>query len=426
MRHPALWRLAALAAAAMSVLAACTGGGQPSPATAPATPAGESTRPAAPSPAASPAAPAAAPSPSAAVSALPVAAAAAAKPAARPWELPGAGLITAPLEGEAKQLTGAGATFPAPLYTKWFEEYRKITGVEVNYQSIGSGGGIKALTDGTTDFSASDAPMTDEQLAAVRGEVLHIPMTLGAVVATYNIPELGSTRLRFSGETLAAIFMGEIARWNDARIAAENPGVTLPDREIVVVHRSDGSGTTFIWTDFLSSVSERWRNAVGKGTSVDWPTGLGAKGNEGVSGEVKQNLYAIGYVELAYAMQNKLPAALIKNRAGQYVEPSLTSTTAAAAGAASGLPADLRVSIVNPDGAEAYPIASFTWILVRKELPDPAKAQALTRLLWWAIHDGQRYSADLLYAPLPAEVVQRDEEKIKAITVGGRPAFPGR
>jgi phosphate transport system substrate-binding protein len=343
-----------------------------------------------------------------------------------PWEMAGAGLVKGPGEGEAKSLTGAGATFPAPLYTKWFEAYNKLANVQINYQSIGSGGGIKALTDNTADFGASDAPMTEEQLSAVKGEVLHIPMTLGAVVATYNIPELSSTRLKFSGETLAGIFMGDIKKWNDAKIAAENAGVSLPDKEIVVVHRSDGSGTSFIWTDFLSSTSDKWKSSIGKGTAVNWPTGLGGKGNEGVSGEVKQNPYSIGYVELAYAMQNKLPVSLIKNKAGQFVEPTLESTTAAAAGAAANMPTDLRVSIVNPEGATAYPIASFTWILVRQELADKAKATALTRALWWATHDGQKLSSELLYAPLPASVVERNEQKIKAIVVAGQPAFPGR
>src|SRR5919197_519396 len=267
---------------------------------------------------------------------------------------------------------------------------------------------------------ASDAPMTDEQLVAVGAPVLHVPMTLGAVVATYNIPELSNTKLKFSGDALAGIFMGDVKKWNDPKITADNAGVNLPDKEIVVVHRSDGSGTSFIWTDYLSSVSDRWKSSIGKSTSVNWPTGIGAKGNEGVSGEVKQNAYAIGYVELAYAMQNKLPVSLIRNKAGQFVEPTLESTTAAAAGAAGNPAPDPRVSIVNPDGATAYPIASFTWILVRKELTEQPKAQALTRLLWWATHDGQKLSSELLYAPLPAAVVERDEAQIRAITVNGK------
>ncbi len=349
------------------------------------------------------------------------------KPAAAATAKPqGLGFVKGPLEGESKTLNGAGATFPAALYSRWHEEFFKLTGVKVNYQSIGSGGGIKALTDGTTDFGASDGPMTDEQLAAVGAPVLHVPMTLGADVATYNIPELANARLKFSGETLAGIFMGDITKWNDARIAADNAGLSLPNKDIVVVHRSDGSGTSYIWTDYLSSVSDKWKSSVGKSTSVNWPTGLGAKGNEGVSGEVKQDPYSIGYIELAYAMQNQLPTALIKNKAGQFVDATLDSTTAAAAGASANMPEDLRVSIVNPDGAAAYPIASFTWILVRKDLTDPAKAQALTRLLWWAVHDGQKLGGDLLYAPLPAAVVQKDEEKINSVTVNGKPAFPNK
>jgi phosphate transport system substrate-binding protein len=220
--------------------------------------------------------------------------------------------------------------------------------------------------------------------------------------------------------------MGDVKKWNDPKITADNAGVNLPDKEIVVVHRSDGSGTSYIWTDYLSSVSDRWKSSIGKSTSVNWPTGLGAKGNEGVSGEVKQGPYSIGYVELAYAMQNQLPTALIKNKAGQFVEATLDSTTAAAAGASANMPADLRVSIVNAEGATAYPIASFTWILVRKELADPTKGQALTRMLWWAVHDGQKLGGELLYAPLPAAVVQKNEEKINSVTVNGKPAFPDR
>jgi phosphate transport system substrate-binding protein len=268
--------------------------------------------------------------------------------------------------------------------------------------------------------------MTEDQLKAAGAPILHIPMTLGAVVVTYNVPELASTKLKFSGATLAGIYLGEIKKWNDPKIAADNAGANLPDKEIVVVERSDGSGTSFIWTDFLSRTSVQWKSAVGKGTSVNWPTGIGAKGNEGVSGEVKQDPYSIGYVELAYAIQNQLPVSQIKNKAGSFVDPTLETVTAAAAGAAANLAPDLRVSIVNPDGANAYPISSFTWILVRKDMADPAKAQALTRLLWWAIHDGQKLSADLTYAPLPGSVVQKDEDQIKKITAGGKAAFPGR
>jgi phosphate transport system substrate-binding protein len=412
----------------LSLVAACGPSAQPSPTAAPARPAAEATKPAA-----APATPAVAPpAAGAAAAASPAAAgaaaspAAAAKPGAMPWEIAGAGVIKGPLEGDARALTGAGATFPAPLYTKWFDEYNKLAGVQINYQSIGSGGGIKALTDNTVDFGASDAPMSDEQLNAVKADVLHVPMTLGAVVATYNIPETGQTKLKISGENLAAIYLGDIKKWNDPKLTADNPGVSLPDKDIVVVARSDGSGTSFIWTDYLSSVSDKWKSSVGKNTAVNWPTGLGAKGNEGVAGEVKQTTYALGYVELAYAIQNKLPFASIKNKSGQFVEPTLASTTAAAAAAAGNLAPDLRVSIVNPAGAEAYPIASFTWILVRKELSDPTKGQAVTRMLWWATHDGQKLSSELQYAPLPAEVVQKDEEKIKQVMAGGKAAFPDK
>ena len=339
----------------------------------------------------------------------------------------GSGLVKGPFEGEAKTLSGAGATFPAVLYSKWFNEYEKVGGVKVNYQSIGSGGGIKSIQDQTVDFGATDGPMTDDQLKAAQGgEVLHIPMTLGAVVPTYNLPELGGTPLKLSPEAISGIFLGDITRWNDPKLATDNPGVNLPNKDIVVVHRSDGSGTSYIFTDYLSSVSTKWKDKVGTGTSVNWPVGLGGKGNEGVSGEVKQGAYTIGYVELIYALQNKLGVAQVKNRAGKYVEPNLAGVTAAAAGGAKNIPVDLRASIVNADGEDSYPISGFTWILAYQKQPDRPKAIALTRLLWWNIHDGQKYATALGYAPLPDDIVKRAEGKINSMSVDGQKAFPGK
>lgn len=322
--------------------------------------------------------------------------------------------------GAAVTLTGGGATFPYPLYSKWIDVYERQTGVRINYQSIGSGAGIRQIIERTIDFGASDAPMTDEQLAAAPGEILHIPTVIGAVVLAYNVPGVGAG-LKLGPEALAGIFLGEIVRWNDPRIARDNPDLALPDSAIVVVHRSDGSGTTHIFTDYLSSVSPTWRQRVGKGTSVDWPVGLGAKGNEGVTGQVKQTPGAIGYVELAYAVQNRLPVAALRNQAGQFAEPTVESATAAAAGAAAQVPPDLRVSIVNAPGADSYPIAGFTYLLVYRDQPDQAKGRALAEFLWWAIHDGQAYASDLHYAPLPAEIVTRVEEKVRSITFQGQP-----
>lgn len=322
--------------------------------------------------------------------------------------------------GPATSLTGAGATFPYPLYSKWFDVYEKQTGVRINYQSIGSGAGIRQIIERTVDFGASDAPMTDEQLAQAPGKILHIPTVLGAVVLTYNLPGV-ETRLNLSPETIAGIFLGEVTKWNDPRLARENAGVRLPDSPIVAVYRSDGSGTTNVFTDYLSAVSPAWKARVGKGTSVNWPVGLGAKGNEGVTGQVKQLPGAIGYVELAYAVQNRLPYAFVQNQAGRFVEPTLNSTTAAAAGAAQNMPDDLRVSIVNAPGAESYPIAAFTYLLVYQEQPDPAKGKALVDFLWWALHDGQQYARDLHYASLPPEVVRKAEAKVATITAQGRP-----
>ena len=317
-------------------------------------------------------------------------------------------------------MNGAGATFPYPIYSKWFEEYTKVDHeVRFNYQSIGSGGGIRQISERTVDFGASDGPMTDEQLKKVPAELFHIPTVLGAVVVTYNLP--GSPKLRFTGDVLADVFLGKITKWDDERIKALNPSVTLPSRPIVVVHRSDGSGTTYIWVDYLSKVSKEWEQKVGKGTSVNWPVGLGGKGNEGVAGQVKNAPGALGYVELAYAITNKLPAAAIKNQAGQFVEATIESTTAAAAGTGASMPSDFRVSLTNPPGDQAYPIASFTWLLVYRDQANERKGKALVKFLWWAIHDGQKYPGTLLYAPLPAPVVKQIEAKIKQITYSGKP-----
>ena len=327
--------------------------------------------------------------------------------------------------GAQTLINGAGATFPYPIYSKWFDEYAKIDPeVRFNYQSIGSGGGIKQISSRTVDFGASDGPMTDEQLKQAPAELLHIPTVLGAVVATYNLP--GSPKLRFAPDVVADIFLGKITKWNDSRIAATNPGVTLPDQLILVVHRSDGSGTTYIWVDYLSKVSPEWRQKVGKGTSVNWPVGLGGKGNEGVAGQVKNTPGALGYVELAYAVKNKMPVASVQNAAGKFVEPTIAGTTAAAAAAAKSMPADFRVSLTNPPGEDAYPIASFTWLLVYKDQPNELKGRALVKFLWWMSHEGQKYADDLLYAPLPPPVVKQIEARIQQITYQGKPLTAAR
>ena len=327
--------------------------------------------------------------------------------------------------GAQTLINGAGATFPYPIYSKWFDEYAKIDPeVRFNYQSIGSGGGIKQISSRTVDFGASDGPMTDEQLKQAPAELLHIPTVLGAVVATYNLP--GSPKLRFAPDVVADIFLGKITKWNDPRITAANPGVTLPDQQILVVHRSDGSGTTYIWVDYLSKVSSGWQQKVGKGTSVNWPVGLGGKGNEGVAGQVKNTPGALGYVELAYAVKNKMPVASVKNAAGTFVEPTIAGTTAAATAAWKSMPADFRVSLTNPPGEDAYPIASFTWLLVYKDQPNELKGRALVKFLWWMSHEGQKYADDLLYAPLPPPVVKQIEARIRQITYQGKPLTAAR
>jgi phosphate transport system substrate-binding protein len=317
------------------------------------------------------------------------------------------------------KVTGAGATFPNPIYTKWFDEYRKIRpDAEINYQSQGSGAGIRQVTEGTVDFGASDGPMTDQQIAdfkAKRGtEILHFPTVLGADVPVYNVPGV-ATGLKFTGQALAGIFLGQITKWNDPAIASSNPGVKLPAADIVVVHRSDGSGTTYIWVDYLSKVSSEWQSKVGKATSVNWPVGLGGKGNEGVAGLVSQTSGAIGYVELIYAIQNKISYGSVKNSSGAFVSASLAGVSAAAAGAAANMPDDFRVSITNAPGKDAYPISSFTWLLVPAKIQDPAKRKAITDFLKWMLADGQNMTEPLLFAKLPKAVVARELKAISAV-----------
>ena len=320
------------------------------------------------------------------------------------------------------KLQGAGATFPNPLYQKWFSEYNKITPTaKFDYQSIGSGGGIKQISAKTVDFGGSDAPMKDDELKAAPGEILHIPTVLGAVVVTYNVPSV-TTDLKLTPDAIAGIYLGKITKWNDSAITASNPGVTFPDATINVVRRSDGSGTSYVWTDYLSKVSPEWKDKIGAGTMVNWPPiGVAAKGNEGVTGQVKQTPNSLGYVELIYAEQNKLPYAAIKNSSGEFIKPSLESVTAAAAGAVAQIPDDLRVSITNSPGKDAYPVSSFTYFLVYKNQDDQTKGKALVNFLWWATHDGESMAKPLLYAPLPTEVVGRAEQKIKSITFQGKP-----
>ena len=324
--------------------------------------------------------------------------------------------VTAAGQASAETLiNGAGATFPYPLYSKWFSEYAKVDpSVKFNYQSIGSGGGIKQITAQTVDFGASDKFLTDEELKAAPGKIIHIPTVMGAVVVTYNIPGVAKG-LKLKSEDVADIFLGKITKWNDKRMSDDNPGVKLPDQPIIVVHRSDGSGTSAIFTDFLSGVSGEWKSKVGMGASVKWPVGLGGKGNEGVAGQVKTTQNTIGYVELAYAFENKLPYAQIQNKAGSFIEPSIKSTTAAAAAAAKQMPADYRVSLVNQPGKDAYPIVGFTWLLVYEHQKDPVKGKKLVEFLKWSMHKGQKMASALLYAPLPDNVEKMVETTIKTI-----------
>jgi phosphate transport system substrate-binding protein len=311
-------------------------------------------------------------------------------------------------------LNGAGATFPYPMYSKWFSEYHKLhPDIEINYQSIGSGGGIRQVLAGTVDFGASDGPMTNDQLAQAKIKILHIPTVLGAVVPAYNVPGV-SGEVKFTPEALAGIFLGKITSWNDAAITNANPGVKFPAQPIVVIHRSDGSGTTFIFTDYLSKISSEWQSQVGSSTSVKWPVGLGGKGNEGVAGMIRQMQGGIGYIELIYAVQNKIPYGSVKNAAGNFVKASLDSVTAAAASAPK-MPADFRVSITNAPGKDAYPVSSFTWLLIPEKTKDGAKGKIISDFLTWMVDDGQKMTADLSYAPLPGSVASKVRETIKQV-----------
>ncbi len=319
----------------------------------------------------------------------------------------------------ALSINGAGATFPYPMYSKWFDEYHKQhSNLQINYQSIGSGGGIKQVTEGTVDFGATDGPMNDDQLKVFHDKhgfgLLHFPTVLGAAVPTYNIPGVDAA-LNFTPDALAGIFLGKITKWNDPAIAGANKGVKLPAEDIVVVHRADGSGTTYIWTDYLSGVSDEWKTKVGKGTSVNWPVGLGGKGNEGVTGSIKNTPNSIGYVELIYAETNKIPYGNVKNAEGVFVKASLTAVSAAAAGKAKEMPDDFRVSIVNAPGKAAYPISSFTWLLIPEKFSDAAKRDAIKGFLKWALADGQGYAENLSYAKLPKEVVAKELKAISKI-----------
>jgi phosphate transport system substrate-binding protein len=319
--------------------------------------------------------------------------------------------------GGGDQINGAGATFPYPIYSKWFAEYAKShPDVRINYQSIGSGGGIRQLTAQTVSFGATDGPMTDEQLKAAPGPIVHLPTVLGAVVPVYNIPGFTGD-VKFSGPLLADIYLGKVNKWNDAAIARENPGVKLPATDIAVAHRSDGSGTTYIFVDYLSKVSPEFKDKVGVATSVNWPVGVGGKGNEGVTGLVKQTPGAIGYVELIYALQNNIPYGAVKNKAGTYLKASLESVTAAAAVSAASMPADFRVSITNADGKDAYPISSYTWILLYENPADKAKSRKMVDFMRWAITDGEAFAKDLGYAPLPESVVKLEQGALGKIQV---------
>jgi phosphate transport system substrate-binding protein len=330
--------------------------------------------------------------------------------------LAGAGIV---LADNPLSINGAGASFPYPMYSKWFDEYHKKNGnIQINYQSIGSGGGIKQVTEGTVDFGASDGPMNDDQLKAFQDKhgfgILHFPTVLGADVPTYNIPGV-NTDLTFTPDAIAGIFLGKITKWNDPTIAGANAGVKLPANDIVVVHRSDGSGTSYIWTDYLSKVSDDWKNKVGKGTSVNWPVGLGGKGNEGVAGLIKQTANAFGYVELIYAIQNSMPYGKVKNSSGTTLKADLASVTAAAAGAAKDMPADFRVSITNAPGKNAYPISSFTWLLIPEKFSDASKRDAIKGFVSWMLTDGQNDTEALSYAKLPKEVVAMEKQALAKV-----------
>lgn len=333
------------------------------------------------------------------------------------WWLALAGITLATAASAATLVNGAGATFPYPIYSKWFDEFHKKNAeVQINYQSIGSGGGIRQVLEGTVDFGATDGPMSDEQMGQAKIPLLHLPTVLGAVVPTWNLP--GVDKLKLTPAAIAGIFLGTVTHWNDPSIAKENPGVTLPNAPIVPVHRSDGSGTTYVFTDYLSKVSPEWKEKVGKGTSVNWPVGLGGKGNEGVAGLIKQTPNTFGYVELIYALQTKLPVGEVKNHAGSFITPALASVTAAAAGVA--MPADFRVSITDSPNPEAYPIASFTWLLVPTQIADPVKGKAIKDFLAWMLSEGQALAPALDYAPLPKAVVDLEQQMLPKIQVGGQ------
>lgn len=328
-------------------------------------------------------------------------------------------LAVSSVSAQQISLTGAGSTFAYPLYSDWASQYHKLhPNVEVNYQSIGSGGGIRQLIAGTVDFGATDGPMTNQELAEAQQKrgtaILHFPTALGADVPSYNIPGV-TAELKFTPQALAGIYLGHITKWNDPEIQKANPGVKLPAANIIVVHRSDGSGTTYAWVDYLSKVSPEWKSKVGVGTSVKWPVGLGGKGNEGVSGLIRRLPNSIGYVELIYSIQNHIPYGDVKNSSGNYVRASLATVTAAAAGANSFMPADFRVSITNAPGAQAYPISTYTWLLIPEKLNNPQKAAALKAFLRWGLTDGQKYTTPLAYAPLPSGVVQKELQQMKKL-----------
>ncbi len=328
-----------------------------------------------------------------------------------------AAALTAGVAAQTLQINGAGATFPYPIYSKWFSEYNKLHGnVQINYQSIGSGGGIRQVTNQTVFFGATDGPMTAEQMQAAPGKLLHFPTVLGGVVPVYNIPGVGAD-LKFNGQVLADIFLGKVTKWNDPAIARLNGGVTLPNTDITVVHRSDGSGTSYIWVDYLSKISPEFKGKVGVATSVNWPTGVGGKGNEGVAGLVTQTPGSIGYVELIYALQNKINYGAVQNLGGEFVKASVESVTAAAAAAAAQMPADFRVSIANAPGKGVYPISSFTWLLLYENPKDKAQSKTMVEFVKWALTDGQKYCAGLGYAPLPENVVKLEMAALQKIKV---------
>ncbi|HYJ09432.1 MAG TPA: phosphate ABC transporter substrate-binding protein PstS [Polyangiaceae bacterium] len=338
----------------------------------------------------------------------------------KPSDKEGKAGAPAPVPSQAGPITlnGAGATFPYPLYSKWMAEYNKeFPNIRINYQSIGSGGGIRQIIAGTVDFGASDAPMKADESKQAPGKLLHIPATIGSVVVSYNLPEVSQT-LKLSSAVVADIYLGTIKKWNDPKISADNPDAKLPGKDISVVYRTDGSGTTNVFTDYLSAVSPAWKEKVGVGKSVKWPVGLGAKGNEGVSGQVKTTPYTVGYIERAYATQNKLPMAEIKNKAGKFVAPTPASMSAAADGVE--MPAELFVSLVDSAAENAYPISGYTYLLVYADAKNPAKGEAIAKFLWWALHDGQKFAESLDYAPLPAKVVTQVEARLKELSAGGK------